>query len=271
MFDKNHKYKCDRAVEIVSYLYGEISEREKAVCEAHLADCRICADELADFSFARFAVEEWRDAEFAHLPTPAFEIPFETKSSNISVSLNSLSMLDGLRRFFSFPSVWATSAAALAITVGLVLAATNLFQPVLITEKGIGNAAKVSTSPSIEIAEQPQSKYSDKPNIADSSAQTAALKNNAFEKRETTRQNLTTNIQKESHAAVSAKSTKIGKARHAAANTESGVKNFTKSDRKNAPAINRPAPTLSSFDEDVDNTLRLAELFEETEAGSNFF
>ena len=43
----------------------------------------------------------------------------------------------------------------------------------------------------------------------------------------------------------------------------SGVKNYSKQSADDAPPHNRPIPTLNSFEEDDDNTLRRTDLFDE--------
>ena len=62
MSNNNHISKCIYSAEIIAYLYGEIAKKEKSAFETHLPNCSNCTDELADFAFARFSVQEWRDA-----------------------------------------------------------------------------------------------------------------------------------------------------------------------------------------------------------------
>ena len=77
MSNNNHISDCSFSAEIPAYLYGEIGNRGKSEFETHLSDCSNCIDELADLSFARFSVQEWREAEFAHLETPVMKSPYE--------------------------------------------------------------------------------------------------------------------------------------------------------------------------------------------------
>ncbi|HEX8638661.1 MAG TPA: zf-HC2 domain-containing protein, partial [Pyrinomonadaceae bacterium] len=251
MPDENHNLNCVYAAEIVSYLYDEIGKSEKAVFETHLAKCRDCADELADFSFARFAVKDWRDTEFTRLKTPLIEIPFETKPSKETVSADSISMLANLRRIFSRPTAWATSGAALAIFAGLFLTATTFFQPDLIAEKGNINPDNDSVLSSVKTESKPQPEPSIVPETVNSVIKLSNLspKNDAPEKREIARQDHAPENQKNSVVKVSVNSPKNDAPRENSENIAvTGLKNTNKSAPKNSARVNRPVPTLNSFD-----------------------
>jgi hypothetical protein len=258
MSDKKYNSNCRFAAEIVSYLYDEIETPEKAVFETHLKDCRSCADELADFSFARFAVRDWRDQDFSHLKTPLFENPFDVKQTSKSGSVNSDSLFDNLRRIFSPRSVWAAgAAAALIIMIGLAFAATNLFQPDFTAKKNDVNSVSVSVSSNENRAEQTVPKIPVESETAKSfDPVTPTIKQDAKE------------IRKNSAVKVSDRKSKNRSASKTVENiAASDVKNFNKPTANDAPMVNRPIPTLNSFDEEDDNTLRLAELFEGIDTG----
>ena len=57
----NEKTICERAVDVVSYLYGETDERETRDVELHLRECRSCQAEAASFGQVRESVVAWRD------------------------------------------------------------------------------------------------------------------------------------------------------------------------------------------------------------------
>jgi hypothetical protein len=120
MLDNTKNSTCDFAEELVSYLYEEMSSADKSRFEKHLKDCLPCRDELAEFSLARVAVQEWRDEEFAPLANPAIEIPYPAKSSR--------SWLAQIREYFTLSPAWMTAStalAALAICVGLFVIMFN--------------------------------------------------------------------------------------------------------------------------------------------------
>lgn len=129
MFKENHQnLNCEFSEEIVSYLYNEMVEAEKFRFEAHLSNCQICVDELADFTSVRSSILEWRNEKFAVLPTPEFEIPFETKTQHLVTSEVSRPWYSGVRDFFKLSPIWMTASTAmavLAICIGLVFVTIN--------------------------------------------------------------------------------------------------------------------------------------------------
>lgn len=126
MFDsRKQNPSCNFAEEIVSYVYDEMAENDKANFEQHLVNCSPCADEVADFSSISFSIQEWRDTEFANLATPSIEIPYETKNEavqTVETTNVSKSWIQSLRDAFTISPAFiktATAFGALAIVVGL--------------------------------------------------------------------------------------------------------------------------------------------------------
>jgi anti-sigma factor RsiW len=59
---------CERAAEMVTYLYGEASPHEAEVLRGHLTGCAVCREELAAFGGVREAVGVWRAEALGSLP-----------------------------------------------------------------------------------------------------------------------------------------------------------------------------------------------------------
>jgi cytoskeletal protein RodZ len=123
MNSSNHN-SCNFSDLLVSYLYGEIGEQEKSRFESHVLNCSVCADEISAFGCVRSSVRNWRETEFAALPTPVFQLPTETEKTILSTETTtaSRSRLADLRELFSLsPALTgaATACAALAICAGL--------------------------------------------------------------------------------------------------------------------------------------------------------
>jgi len=113
--NKNIEKACVHGEEIVSYLYDEMPAAGRKVFETHLLECSACTDEFAGLSLARLNVYEWNSHEFASIPTPSIVIPYE----NIEKS----SWFDNwFGPIFSAPK-WAAGGvlAAAAILFGFVL------------------------------------------------------------------------------------------------------------------------------------------------------
>lgn len=126
MIKNNHNSACAFAEDLVSYLYGEIGEQEKANFETHLHACRTCAEELSAFGVVRSTILEWRQNDFSPLKTPSFELPAKVETVS-----SSRSWLVGLREIFSLRPAFATVATAFAVMLigaGLFYVGTNLLR-----------------------------------------------------------------------------------------------------------------------------------------------
>lgn len=117
MLNKNHQNSvCDQAEPLMSYLYGEIGDAEKAKFETHLKNCAACENDLTEFGFARTSVQDWKLREFDVLPTPTFAVPVNTPKTFVT-SEDSVSWLENFKRIFQFRPALAMSAFAVLIAV----------------------------------------------------------------------------------------------------------------------------------------------------------
>lgn len=101
---------------LYQWLDGELKEKEKAVCEAHLSSCRRCQDEIA--ALKAFSQVLKASASTIH-PSESFELNFREKLA----AKNAESWLSKLTRFFEdlrlslpVPS-FAQSLAAIVLAV----------------------------------------------------------------------------------------------------------------------------------------------------------
>jgi anti-sigma factor RsiW len=92
---------CERAGELVTYLYGEASPDEAEVLRRHLTGCAVCRDELAAFGGVREAVGAWRAEALGSLP-----------SLDMSEVLNSRGVLNSHGVFNSHEVVGSNEAGA---------------------------------------------------------------------------------------------------------------------------------------------------------------
>lgn len=103
---------CARAEDLVTYLYGEASEREAYDFRRHAEHCSACRDELTAFSRVREGVVEWRNLslpafEFSQQPAPAL--------SEAATKPRAHSALRALREFFALSPMWMRAATAVAV------------------------------------------------------------------------------------------------------------------------------------------------------------
>lgn len=137
--ETNH---CERAPDLVAYLYGEASEPEAKSFERHMAQCAACADELEAFGHVRASVGAWRAEALGSLTSPALATAFApaATSSLNSAATRKHSALAALREFFALSPLWlrgATAFAALTLCALVVFSAVKLLEEprVVVVEK----------------------------------------------------------------------------------------------------------------------------------------
>jgi len=99
---------CERASDLIAFVYNEASESEARDFELHLQQCSNCRDEVASFGFVRESITAWKhEALSGFIPTP----PVTRKSA-----------LTALRQFFALSPLWLKGATAFAVVAICVLA-----------------------------------------------------------------------------------------------------------------------------------------------------
>jgi len=108
---------CERASDLIAFVYGEADAREVPEFQLHLQQCKSCRDEVASFGDVRHSITAWRDEALAgFVSTPVKPQP-KTKSA-----------LAALRQFFDLSPLWLKGATALAAITFCVLAGLALFK-----------------------------------------------------------------------------------------------------------------------------------------------
>ena len=124
---------CERASDLIAFLYNEADERERRDFQLHLSECSTCREEVASFGVVRESITEWRDEALAGFVSQ----PVATKAPRKSA-------LAALRQFFDLSPLWlkgATAFAAVAFCVLAVMAFVNMQSK---------NVQVASTAPSSE-------------------------------------------------------------------------------------------------------------------------
>jgi hypothetical protein len=103
---------CERASDLIAFLYNEGDERERRDFQFHLNECSTCREEVASFGLVRESIIEWRDEALAGFVSQ----PVATKTT-------SKSALAALRQFFDLSPLWLKGATAFAVVAFCVLAA----------------------------------------------------------------------------------------------------------------------------------------------------
>ena len=107
----NENTSCERAPDLIAFLYNEVTESEARDFKLHLQQCSSCRDELASFGVVRESITAWRDEALSgFVSTP---VPTKTRSK---------SALAALRQFFDLSPLWLKAATGFAVLTFCALA-----------------------------------------------------------------------------------------------------------------------------------------------------
>ncbi len=221
--------KCGFMSDPVSYLYGEMPAEERTAFEDHLSGCDECTDEFAAISFSRLSVMEWQRGEFAHLPTPEIVIPYEAARSN--------SWIGSIRGMFALPGFGPAMAAAVVLLIvgGMYFGFYS----------GAGKEQPVAVSaPKQNVAEPIVNSVEPRPIAPAAEPEPAPVT--------ISQEGSPERSPRPVRAKITQRAQKVNRPLTADL------------DEKAKPAVPvQKAPVLSNFDDDEDNSLRLADLIED--------
>src|SRR5947207_12180877 len=107
----NDNPSCERASDLIPFLYSEATESEARDFKLHLQECSSCRDELASFGLVRESITAWRDEALSGFVST----PLLTKA-------RSKSALAALRQFFDLSPSWLKAATGFAVLTFCALA-----------------------------------------------------------------------------------------------------------------------------------------------------
>jgi hypothetical protein len=112
---------CGRENDLVTFLYGELSDGEKKSFESHMHTCRLCQAQTSEFRSIRESVAAWRDESLgsAHVASAA----------TYGINQRQTSGLAAVRAFFDLSPLWMKGAvgfAAILFCIFTVLAVAQL-------------------------------------------------------------------------------------------------------------------------------------------------
>lgn len=131
MSEKMQRPGCERAEDLMSFLYGEANDVEVGDFEAHLKFCRECAEELASFGQIRESIGLWKAEALNTFVPPQVVAPVRQKSA-----------VAALREFFNLSPLWMKGAVGFATVifcamVVLLLARTGNQTTAVVVESGV--------------------------------------------------------------------------------------------------------------------------------------
>ena len=236
---------CGFAENIVAYIYGEMSGTATSAFEDHLADCQTCIDEFAAVADARYSVYEWQRSAFAPLETPVIKIPPGTLDDR------RISWLDRLRAGFMTP---LAAAAAVVVTLGLGVAVYRYQPDTVVHDLAMDqpvNTDQSSVRPTpVENVSVPDLQISDTGSEIDGRGKADAPPAARFAADST----------KPKHQMNKARPDQLP-AKNPAPRSSQRVP--SQAEARSTPA--RKVPQMNDLSEEEDNSLRLAELFDDVD------
>lgn len=116
MNERQNSPGCERATDLIAFLYGEGDERESRDLQLHLQQCSSCREEVTSLGVVRESITAWRDEALAGFVSTPVAQP-KTKSA-----------LAALWQFFDLSPLWLKGATAFAAVTFCVLAGLVLFR-----------------------------------------------------------------------------------------------------------------------------------------------
>jgi anti-sigma factor RsiW len=104
---------CERQEELISYLYGEITNEGALVFERHLVQCSACSAEFASFDTIRSSIGRWKNEALSGIATSEELIhsPAPKKSA-----------VAACKQFFDLSPLWLRGAVAFGSVLFCLLA-----------------------------------------------------------------------------------------------------------------------------------------------------
>ena len=113
----NETQHCERAPNLIAFLYGETDEHETRDFQLHLEQCSVCREEVASFGVVRESISAWRDEALAGFVSTPLAAQPQRKSA-----------VAALRQFFDLSPLWLKGATAFAAVTFCVLVGLVLFR-----------------------------------------------------------------------------------------------------------------------------------------------
>lgn len=120
--------RCERAEDLVVYLYGEASVEEARSFEQHAGGCAACRDELSAFGAVREAVGAWRAEAFNAPLSLASVHAFASETDACPAAVRNRSALAAVREFFALAPLWLRAGATAAAVMMCVLTVLSFAQ-----------------------------------------------------------------------------------------------------------------------------------------------
>jgi hypothetical protein len=154
---------CNRADELVTYLYGESTREEARLFRVHLEACAVCREELAAFGGVRERLGEWHAEALGAIPSLDINEAIAPVNASRRPTERKRSASVALREFFSLSPLWLRAGALAAmLAVCALLALTLARTEVSWDSNGLAFRTGVAERVVVELVKAPvQTGYTD--------------------------------------------------------------------------------------------------------------
>ena len=157
---------CERAPDLIAFLYQELDERETREFRLHLQGCSQCRDEAAELGVVRESITAWRDEALAGFVSTPVTTPVTARKSAIAA----------LRQFFDLSPLWLKGATAFAMVALCALAVFVVLRPRTDNGPAVANRdAKYTEQDVNRRVQEALAKQANANKPADTQTQTAAV------------------------------------------------------------------------------------------------
>jgi hypothetical protein len=116
MKERDHSPTCERASDLLAFIYNEADEHEAEDFQLHLRECSTCREEAASFGVVRESIHTWRDEALAGFVSTS--VTTKTRKSALAA----------LRQFFDLSPLWLKGATAFALLTFCLLVGIVVFR-----------------------------------------------------------------------------------------------------------------------------------------------
>ena len=110
---------CGRENDLVAFLYGELSDIEKASFDSHRNTCHLCQAQTIEFRSIRDSIVAWRDESLGRASITAPE-------RSAVIAQRRVSSLAALRAFFDLSPLWMKGAVGFAAILLCILSVLTI-------------------------------------------------------------------------------------------------------------------------------------------------
>jgi anti-sigma factor RsiW len=242
---------CSDGELLMSFMYGELTVDEHVRVDRHLATCQVCTDELAALGAVRSDVAFWKRTEFDSLPTPIVSLPSasdDNPRATVSTEQAPWKFANWIAGIFTTPRTWAlgvSAFAAVVVTIGAAFLLAGSGNQDGARADGKQNRPVVTPSvtggTTVSVTPEPTSPTSARGGTVSPTPEGRSVVNPTGSP---------------STVAIPAKSTRNGTRRNDAGTTPR-TSTSPRTPRKEVPVVE------TADEDETDDSLRLAELFDE--------